>query len=141
MPQSFDYVDFIFKILPIITALIVWFFKDKILHLLNVELKKNEIEYSTTQNLESNLSLYQKILDDYQERMNRVNEALENRIIHLESEIDTIMRERDEKIEENRNLVNKVNEIKAMLEKSLKALDYYREHSKIELPPNLTPGG
>lgn len=134
--MNFD-LETILTVLPYIAGVLAWFFKERILNALNVQLKRNEVDSSITENLTGNLNLYQRLLDDYEARSQKVVEQLESRIKDLEVEIVVIMEERDIKIKENRTLLEKVEKIQSMLERSLNQLDYYKKNTTIQLPESL----
>ena len=123
-------LDTILTLLPYLGILLSWLFRDRILNILNVRLKKNEVEYSTTENLSQNLKLYQELLDDYSVRANKNSDILENRIKALELE-------QEEKETYIITLNGKLDEITRMLKKSTRQVEYYAKYSKIELPEDL----
>lgn len=139
-------------------ALIITWNKDAIMNKLNITSKKKEIEGTTSDNVEKNLGLYQKMLDDYAERKEaedvkqrlRISnlEAKEERqlkkLFELEAKVEEISKdnevlrdERDRKTSEISGLREEIHEIKSMLNKALKQLEFYKENSDLDLPDDL----
>ena len=112
-------------------------YKDRILNALNIKKMKKEVDSSTSDVIEKNLKLYQEMIDDLDERHNKRIDTLEASVDKMRVENESLRKDRDNKASEVSKLREEIHEIKAMLGKALKQLDYYKQNSDIELPEDL----
>lgn len=125
------------------TFVAAWY-KDQIANALNIKSKKKEIESSTSDILDQNLEAYQKLFDGYVKRkeeedirqIQRIS-SLETKVGSMEKERENLRRDKAEKEWEVLKLREEIHEIKVMLDKALKQLDYYKKNSDLELPQDL----
>lgn len=118
--------------------------KNRILTALNIKGKKKEIESSTADILDKNLEAYQKMFDGYvqrkeaedQKQIGRIN-SLEEKVGEMEVERIRLKKEKEKKEWEVIKLREEIHEIKVMLDKALKQLEFYKKNSDIELPEEL----
>ena len=143
--------DVLLTILPYVGILLTWFFKDRLMHALNIKQKANEVGYSAISNLEQNLELFQKQIEYYEGRSNKIISDMTLRITALEDDnlkkaksnkdleirIDSLEKEKNEKSMEVDKLNKKLDDITKMLKKSVKQVEFYAKHSKVELPKEL----
>jgi chromosome segregation ATPase len=127
-----------------VATFLIGMFNDRILRALNIKKTKKEVDLTTSEVIEQNLGLYQKLLDDYAKRKEEEDKKQLQRIDSLESEMtkmqaekDILRKEKEKKEWEVTKLREEIHEIKTMLDKALKQLDFYKKNSNIELPEDL----
>lgn len=127
----------------IATFLGAWY-KDRIANALNMQSKKKDIEVTTADILDKNLEAYQKMFDGYVERKELEDQRQVLRIGELEKKIDCFQAEKEllrkEKVKKESEVLKlreEIHEIKIMLDKALKQLEFYKKNSDIVLPKEL----
>lgn len=135
-----ELVPYIISILTFIIGL----YKDKVLDALSIKKIEKEVDHTTSDVIEKNLGLYQRILDDYAARKEAEDIKQRQRVDDLELRIDImaareviLIKAKEDKELEVSKLREDILEIKYMLDKALKQLDYYKRNSDLELPSEL----
>ena len=152
-------IETILQFLPYVGIIIAWFFKDKILHAVNVQLKKTQVKSAEKQldtvyieNSEKLVNLYQKSMDDLDKRNAKTIQNIKD---HYQKELEGIHKKYTEEREKDKEEWDKVLEKKKSLrttvellqqqvqklteevQKLTDQLNYYRKNTDIELPDNL----
>lgn len=127
-----------------IATFFVGMYKDRIMMSLNMKEKKADIGISTVDILDKNLEAYQKMFDGYVKRKEQEDikqaerlEAVELKMRMVEKENLKLSLSKREKESEVIKLRGEIHEIKVMLDKVLKQLEFYKRNSDIELPKDL----
>lgn len=106
-------------IIPLISALAVWFGKDKLLFALNIKKEEKTIENSQLENIQKALEVWQDMLDDVVKRHKLQVEELETIISKVKLDLAKL-----EKI--NENLEKMVIEQKEFIAKQSKIIELYK---------------
>jgi archaellum component FlaC len=159
-------LDTALTLLPYAAGIIAWIFKDKILHLLNIELKKTQIKQEQKgvdtiyiSNSEKLVQLYSKSMDDLNRRHSKTVGSIRTqyetdleglkeqfRKERIQDEVADAKREQRlvKSLKTEKELTTTVNDLKEqvmkltkLVEKLGKQLSYYEEHTDLELPDNL----
>lgn len=112
-----DKMEIFWKVLPYLSAVVVWFFKDKIVHALNIKKQKAEVDVSMITAHEKNIQLYQEMLDDIDARYKK-------RIVELENNFN----ENIAKLQSDLKQLERLNtEFSAIVDRQAKQLSRYKE--------------
>ncbi len=106
--------------LPILTALVVWFGKDKLLFLLNLKKEENNVENGQLQNVQKALDLWQEMLDDAVRRHKLQVNELESIIVKVKNDLKQL-----QEISDSKDAL--IIEQKELIRKQSKTIAYYKE--------------
>lgn len=105
--------------LPILAALVSWFSKDRILHILNIKKQESVNENSQLTNVQKALDLWQEMLDDAVKRHKLQISELETIIEKVKSDLGRLQTIND-------NLELMVKEQRELIAKQSRTISYYK---------------